>query len=36
LAAVVFFEIGQRLVKVVGVNVGEDLPEYLAVLELGE
>ena len=36
MAAVVLFEIGQRLVEVVGVDVGEDLPQYLAVFELAQ
>jgi hypothetical protein len=34
LAAVVLFEVGEGLIEVVGIDVGEYLPEYLAVFEL--
>ncbi len=30
----VFFEIWERLVKIFGVDIGQDLPEDLAILEL--
>lgn len=36
MAAVVLFEIWEGLVEVVGVDVGEDLPQYLAVFELAQ
>lgn len=32
----VLFEIWEGLVEVVSINVGEDLPEYLAVFELAQ
>jgi hypothetical protein len=34
LAAIVLFEVGEGLVEVVSIDIGEDLPQYLAIFEL--
>jgi hypothetical protein len=34
LAAVVLFKVGEGLVEVISIDVGEDLPQYLAVFKL--